>query len=290
MTPKRILVPFVGSDHDFLGFDVARKLACQFHAHVDALFVRPNPVAAHVYANMDEDSQEDLQAHYRQLVDEEGRRAAARARRQFNAACKNYALPKVKKPASLDQATARLLVALGETAEQVLDEAKLADLVIFAGHWVHHHQIFPSLLENVLLESGAPALFCPAGQSEIPPRRAVIGWDGSVQAARAVRAAAGFLAMADAICVVSVDEGGTVARDPRQVVDYLAWRGLEAESRIVRCDYSEVGKTLLTEAAAFQSHFLVLGGYVHARIREIVLGGTTLYVLHHCDTPMLIVH
>jgi nucleotide-binding universal stress UspA family protein len=35
---------------------------------------------------------------------------------------------------------------------------------------------------------------------------------------------------------------------------------------------------------------LVMGGYAHARLRQLVLGGATQHILQHMTTPVLLSH
>jgi len=35
---------------------------------------------------------------------------------------------------------------------------------------------------------------------------------------------------------------------------------------------------------------LIMGGFGHSRFKEIILGDTTLHVLHNTDIPFLVMH
>ncbi len=51
-----------------------------------------------------------------------------------------------------------------------------------------------------------------------------------------------------------------------------------------------VGDLLLSAASDFGADFLVIGAYGHSRIRELVLGGTTRYILQHMTVPVPMSH
>jgi len=47
---------------------------------------------------------------------------------------------------------------------------------------------------------------------------------------------------------------------------------------------------LLAKAKELGADLLVMGGYGHSRVRELIFGGATRHVLHHYDLPVLIAH
>jgi nucleotide-binding universal stress UspA family protein len=54
--------------------------------------------------------------------------------------------------------------------------------------------------------------------------------------------------------------------------------------------HSNVGSTLLAQAAACGADLLVMGCYGHARWMEFVLGGASRHVLAHMTIPVLMSH
>jgi nucleotide-binding universal stress UspA family protein len=51
-----------------------------------------------------------------------------------------------------------------------------------------------------------------------------------------------------------------------------------------------VGEWLLDRAAELGSDLIVMGGYGHARMRELVLGGVTRTVLRAMTVPVFMAH
>ena len=51
-----------------------------------------------------------------------------------------------------------------------------------------------------------------------------------------------------------------------------------------------VSETILAEAAAADADLVVMGGYGHSRLREMMLGGATRHILHHAPLPVLMAH
>jgi nucleotide-binding universal stress UspA family protein len=148
------------------------------------------------------------------------------------------------------------------------------------------------LIETLLFEAGVPLLVVPyiAGES-LPARRALVAWDGSLPAARAVRAALPFLAAADDVRVVIVD--GERRREPGtggQAALFLARHGLEVTVERTAAAGGDVGGALLNHAADSGADLLVMGAYGHSRFREFVLGGATRTLLETMTVPVLMAH
>ena len=50
------------------------------------------------------------------------------------------------------------------------------------------------------------------------------------------------------------------------------------------------GDVLLNEAAELNADLIVMGGYGHSRLREMVLGGATRTLLRQMTAPVLMSH
>lgn len=151
------------------------------------------------------------------------------------------------------------------------------------------------LAEAAFMDSGRPALVVPStGAAVLPPRRAVIAWDGSREAARATGDALPLLHEAQSVAVLIVD-GRDVSEHPGQqpgseLVAHLARHGIGAEIRQATSSGRGVSETILAEAAAAGADLLVMGGYGHSRLREMMLGGATRHILHNTTLPVLLAH
>ena len=51
-----------------------------------------------------------------------------------------------------------------------------------------------------------------------------------------------------------------------------------------------VGDAILSRAADLGSDLVVMGGYGHSRMREVILGGATRDLLQHMTVPVLLSH
>jgi nucleotide-binding universal stress UspA family protein len=147
------------------------------------------------------------------------------------------------------------------------------------------------LIEAVLFGSGRPVLIVPAHQEGSQLRTVLIAWDEGRPAARAVADALPLLAMAERVEVVTVgDLRGDRTQDSSHLVRHLARHGIEAHRTNLARDQGSAASLLLSHAADVKADLIVMGGYGHSRLREIVLGGTTRRILQTMSVPVLMAH
>jgi nucleotide-binding universal stress UspA family protein len=149
------------------------------------------------------------------------------------------------------------------------------------------------IIESALFESGRPVIVVPYIQKQgLKLDRALVCWDGSRTATRAIADSLPFLTRSKAIDVVII-AGGRAKSDEIPGADigqHLARHGLKIEvKRIVAADI-DVPNAILSYAADSSADFLVMGGYGHSRLREFVLGGATRGILTSMTVPVLMSH
>ena len=152
-----------------------------------------------------------------------------------------------------------------------------------------------ALTEAAFMDSGHPALVIPRGWSgTLPPRRALIAWDGSREAARATTDAIPLLHTAELVFVLVVDApdigGGTDARPGEELAAHLRRHAVKAEVRLVPSGGASITDVLLAQARDEAAELLVMGGYGHSRLREMLVGGATRSILEHMTVPVLFSH
>lgn len=156
-----------------------------------------------------------------------------------------------------------------------------------------------SLLVDVL---GEALLTCRAPCLVLPPRwdkplsfkRIVIGWNGGIEAARAIHASLPLAQMAGHVTVLRdsalADVGEDQPPQPLDPVAYLHRHSVEVSGKVLDASPLIAGKAILAEVARLGADCLVMGAYGHARTRERVLGGATRHVLQHAEIPVLMQH
>lgn len=151
------------------------------------------------------------------------------------------------------------------------------------------------LVETAFMSTGRPALIVPyIGAKPVPPRQIICSWDGSREAARALRDALPLLASATSVTLMVVRPehlGNRVGEQPgADVATFLARHGVRVEVKTEPAAGLGVGDVLLSAASDQGADLIVMGGYGHSRLREIVFGGTTAHLLAHMTVPILLSH
>ena len=89
------------------------------------------------------------------------------------------------------------------------------------------------------------------------------------------------------VSVLTVAEQTSAAFPATAALRYLARHGIEAELvELTRLD--SVEETLAIEVARQGAQLLVMGAYSHSRMRELLFGGVTRYLLEQDDGPALL--
>jgi nucleotide-binding universal stress UspA family protein len=192
----------------------------------------------------------------------------------------------------------RATAPLGRLPELFARLARSADLVILGrpqGGADADEVGLPSLTELAFLATGRPALVLPPdGARVLPPATALVAWDGSREAARAVHEALPLLRRAGSVSVAVVDpERVRVQVGPEPGADlaaHLARHGVASHVEILSSSGRRTGEALLARAEEKNADLLVMGGYGHWRLREVVLGGTTRHLLAYGSVPLLLSH
>lgn len=294
MVFRRVLVPLTGGLTDTPALAAAFAFAKTHKAHVDACFVWPNPEDLIPYLGLGEN--EGLGVDPQTVVrlveeaDRSGKHSASLARQEFEKILRQYDVKEVQEPRGPGASTARWCEIVGRPDSEILTLSRVSDITVIAGNLVDYDRPAPGLPERTLLESGRPLLFAP-GRGIIREQRSVaIAWDGSMQAARAVVAAHQLLLEAERVEILSIRETPESRVGPDDLVEYLAWHGLESHGSAVPANGETVAEALLNLVQEKAADLLVMGGYAHSRFREIFFGGTTRHVLRHAIQPVLLTH
>lgn len=150
--------------------------------------------------------------------------------------------------------------------------------------------------QQVLLHSGRPVIVVPsAGCFLQTGTRVVVGWDGSVEAARALTGALPLLKRAEAVQVLTIAMAWSGLTNALGAGDdialFLARHGVVVEvmQRIVSST-DQIGNALLSSAGDFGADLIVMGGFAHSRILEMLWGGVTRSILAEMTVPVLLAH
>lgn len=288
MSIKRILVPLPGSVDHMSEVDMGLAAAKSLGAYVEALHITA-PIPTTTAMGSVPANARIAVARPMSWIVEEREAALQQKREQFRQACLTHAVPLLgpdEAPTGLPAATWR--EAEGEYERVAVERAAAFDLMVATSAAIVDQ--LKDIAERSLLRTQRPVLLAPQRLRSTLTGTVMIAWKESLQCWHAVSAALPFLQRAERVEVVSADdEIDEQDSTQNEVLAYLRCHGIDASARVVALEGRSVGETLL--AAASEADLLVMGAYAHSRLREMLLGGATRYVLQNAAvTPVLMAH
>jgi nucleotide-binding universal stress UspA family protein len=280
MSYKTLLVHLDNSKSCAGRVAVALDLAERFDAHLVGLVVKVDPVVpTFVMAQMPSSALET-------------QRAASQEKAEAVIAAFEEAARKAGR--SVESRTA--VSYADEVPETLALHARYADLVVMGQHDPDDEGTMASgTLEQCLLGAGRPVLVVPyIGAPADFARRALLAWDASREAARAASDALPLLQAAEKVIVLTVNPRQSRAAHGEEpgadIALTLSRHGVKAEAEAIRVRDVGIDDAILSRLSDESAGLLVMGCYGHARLRELVMGGTTRHILQHMTVPVLMTH
>ena len=182
-------------------------------------------------------------------------------------------------------------VRTGLPERELARESLLADLMVVSPLGSSFNgQAGETFLGRVLTSAHCPVLSAPAPSAPYAnDGRILLLWNGSEEAARAMRGALPLLRRAQQVRVLTLGEIPADRPDAEAVAAYLAHAGIAAETRAAPED-GDIGTAIEEEATAFEAGLIVMGAYSRSRLAEIILGGATLSLIRQQRFPVLFRH
>jgi nucleotide-binding universal stress UspA family protein len=260
--------------------DVAIRLAKDLDCHL--VGVAPTGL---IYVPMAPEAAASL-TRYAELAWDELRQRAQEATRRFGDECRAKGVKSFE--AVIDES---------DKARSLVQHAHCSDLTVLTqpDPAAPDHGLVRELVEQVVLYSARPTLILPyAGRFDTLGTSAVVAWDDSREAARALSDALPLLRRAASVRIVSWSESGTnddaVGRPRLDALRrWLMWQGVMADVHI-EPGQLDIADAMLSSTADLGADLIVMGAYGHTRWRERLLGGATRGVLASMTVPVLMSH
>jgi nucleotide-binding universal stress UspA family protein len=179
----------------------------------------------------------------------------------------------------------------GSAAQMMVERSRLADVIVVSKPVREKGASKPlPIAAEIALHSVAPVLAVPGSAQGLDCGGiAVIAWNGSAEAAQALRHALPLLRAASSVHLLTVDadRGEFPSTEASR---YLDRQGVDAELHEVPTGPDGVARTIAAFAAEQGSAYIVMGAYGHSRLRELILGGVTNEMLQAETAPLLLSH
>lgn len=145
--------------------------------------------------------------------------------------------------------------------------------------------------DQMILSCGRPTLIVPSVSVKMePPKKAVVAWNGSAEAVRALNDALPLLQQSDVVEILRIDPDASTkwnAADFDNLIAHLARHGVNAQASRTVSGKLHTTDVLLNHISDSNADLLIMGAYGHSRLRELVFGGVTRNILRSMTIPVL---
>ena len=288
MSFVKILVPVAGASRDRFALATAFAAAKPFNAHVVAMFVHADPREAVPYGELPL-SPDIVQDLIDTAADLENASSKA-ARSTLATLAAEAGIRIVAAPQRADAVTVSYDEITGHLPRALDREALLCDLVVFPPIRETDDSEIQDGFIRALTKLERPVLLSAEKAPDEIGRKVAVGWDGGVASAHALMSALPYLKKAEAIELLTVQNGSHPGRGVESAAAYLALHGLSSSQLVLARGERSVAEVLLETAANDGCDMLVAGGYGHSRLMESVFGGVTEHIVSHPKIPVFMMH
>lgn len=185
----------------------------------------------------------------------------------------------------------------GDLARVLAAQARFTDLLLLGQYDTENPPTISAFLlpEKVVVDAGTPIVVVPThGTFDHIGRHILVSWDGSREAARALRDAMPLLQAAEQVSLLAVDPDRQGHVHPEanaaEVAAHLALHGVPTGPTELPSGANSVTDILLAQLSKLGADLVVMGAYGHPRVLEFILGGTTQDFLGRVTVPVLMSH
>ena len=261
-------------------------VAKAFDGYLEGLHVRPvQPDVIAAGADGFIAAAPDLVAGFEQ----DAKARADRLRDEFESKVRAADLPRFVEPGNSGPAADWHLGA-GAAANVLGGYGRIFDLIVVGRPMADSLAPSTAALEGALFESGRLLMIVPSVVTDFKMDRVLISWNGSTETSRTIAHAMPFLNRAKSVIVHSVEKGMVSGPSGDALGRMLGRRGLSVEVVTHPGDDRPVGKVTLDEARRLGADLIVKGAYTQSRLRQMIFGGATSYILSNSELPVLMSH
>ena len=205
-----------------------------------------------------------------------------------------------QRDAQLQGLSVNTLIIFGDahtSAQKMSHYARNYDLVILRqpNPARDHYDRLNMFSQKVMLLSGRPILFMPyIGARKLPFEKALIAWDGTPAATRAVHDAIPLLSSLKEVVILVVESIKQIHSKKDVLVEglaaHLANHDVKARITRVRPGINDVSGVILNQISENAIDLLVIGGYGTPTFKQKIFGGVSRSMLNSMIVPVLMSH
>ncbi len=181
----------------------------------------------------------------------------------------------------------------GALMNHLMERAALADLIL-TGREPHEREFGGpaiALLGDMLHRTRTPLFVVGDGAHGVDLfGPAMVAWNGTHEAANALRSAVPLLKLASEVRLVVVDDRKDYRLTTTDALAYLSRHEIHAELVTPLLIAGTVEDELLDQAGMDKASYIVMGGYSHTRGGEFLFGGVTRSLIKKCPVSLVMAH
>ncbi len=284
---KTILVQLSGDPGDNTALETAYLIARLFDAHIVGLHVSPGWAELAGQVALQDVEGAAPSAEFFAALEQQRKSMAWRANRHFAEFCRRWQISIVGNQPGPRAVSAEMREIRGDVVKETVAEARFHDLLVLGR--TAEARGFGAMV----VSAGRPIVIAPKQAPENLAPTIAVAWKETAEAARALTAAMPLLSKADKVLVLAAAEGkGRTAMidSAERIARHLRWHGLSVETQCIAPGERSLADAIAQSALQNRADLLVMGGYGHSRLRELVLGGVTRDVLNGCPLPVFLFH
>lgn len=183
-------------------------------------------------------------------------------------------------------------IRMGHPSRVIIEEEARAEMLLIGERGNHSDLVGDALgstAERVVRHSVKPCMVTPSTFREV--NKIMAAYDGSSHSSQALHEAIELAQSLNAeliiLTVVEEEDGermNEISREGGRLAEAHECRAVTLVS-----EDAHSSRAILDNAQEQGCDLIVMGAYGHSRIRELILGSTTTYVMTHADIPVMLV-
>lgn len=179
----------------------------------------------------------------------------------------------------------------GDAANLIAERARLADIVtLTVGGVESKGESSDVLIGDVVMNCRTPVLVVPVQNDPVRfDGTVIVAWNGTEEAANAMRAATPLLMNANTVHLVCIGDED-LDYPTTDAAAYLSRHGIKVEIHLREREGKSVLDALNDAVNSIGADWMVMGAYGSGRLREALFGGVTRGFLENSPIPLFITH
>ncbi|MFV0431443.1 MAG: universal stress protein [Alphaproteobacteria bacterium] len=183
--------------------------------------------------------------------------------------------------------TASFLTHVGEPQKAIAQIGRVSDFIVASrSQWLDSEEK-EDYIHAAIFETARPVILLPKEYKSKPIENIAIAWNGKLEASHAIARAKPFLKRAKNVYIYIAPSARTQIDIGEGLEFYLSQHGVYAQIVEIERDGSNVGAAMLKQATEHQIDMIVMGAWSRSRLRQLILGGLTSYMMENATIPVM---